>query len=551
MTRELFPRHLTSLFLATASLASASLAQTTLYTLSGDKANDRYGAVVASAGDFNNDGFNDMVVGAPEDFHIFLTGEGYARVISGKDGLILATFDGTNLQDAFGDAAAGVGDVNGDGWDDLAVGARLATLGSFSGGLVRVISGQTQLPLYEVGGLASGEQLGWAVSGCGDVDGDGLNDFVAGAPTAVSSMGIARVYSGATGSVIYTFTGTVANGRLGYSLGNVGDVNGDGRADILVGSLFEGVYLYSGLDGSVLEHFTTLALNDIYGKAVCGIDDMDGDGRLDIVIGATQEGVLSIPGPGYIEIRSSATGALLLSVAGITDGLRFGSSVAGAGDWNGDGTPDALVATVPSSSGVQPYAEVLSGLDGAVLATMTGDGLGLGIAGLGDVNNDGKVEVAVGAPHVSGPGIAAGQVKVYSGLAGSCGGMTNYCTAGANSVSPAGMNVLGMGSASVSSIFYLRAAGGPANQPGLFYYGPNQISMPFGEGTRCVGGMVHRLSPIVIGAGGTASMPLDFPALGFPIPANSTWNFQFWYRDPAGGGSNFNLSDAVEVNFCP
>ncbi|MCB9916604.1 MAG: FG-GAP repeat protein [Planctomycetes bacterium] len=554
MSRRAIQRRLACVLGTSVGLASLGVAQTTLYTFNGDKANDRLGAAVASAGDVNNDGFDDVLVGAPENFNVFLTGEGYVRVYSGQNGSVLATLDGVNLQDAFGHAVSGLGDVNGDGHDDFLVGARLYSVGINQRGMVRVISGATFTPLYDVVGATMGEQLGYSVSGCGDVNGDGIPDFVAGAPFANNNQGLVRVYSGVDGSVIHTFTGAAANGRLGYSCGQLGDVNNDGRADVLVGSLFDGVYVISGMAGTQLQHWTSLVSNDIYGKSVAGIDDMNGDGKRDVLIGATQESVLGTPGPGYVHVRSGATGTVLLTLTGANINDRFGNAVSSARDWNGDTKPDILVGSFPTSPSLDEVTEIRSGVDGSVLATFTGDaagdGMGYSVAGLGDINGDGKVDVVCGAPDTQPNGIGSGRARVFSSPTAACGGMSTYCTAAPNSAG-AGMHITGVGSPSVSAPFFLTVAGGPANQPGLFFYGPNQVSVPFGNGFRCIGGTLVRLNVQALSAGGSANRLLDFPNLPVPITANSTWNFQFWYRDPAGGGAFYNLSDGLHVSFCP
>ena len=126
-----------------------------------------------------------------------------------------------------------------------------------------------------------------------------------------------------------------------------------------------------------------------------------------------------------------------------------------------------------------------------------------------------------------------------------------YCTAAANSVG-AGANISVSGSTSVAANDLVLSAGPVPNQPAIFFYGPNQIEVPFGNGFRCVGGAVKRL-PVVFGGGNTITHPVDntqTPSAGV-IVAGSTWNFQAWYRDPNAGGGNFNLSDAVQVEFCP
>jgi FG-GAP repeat protein len=134
-----------------------------------------------------------------------------------------------------------------------------------------------------------------------------------------------------------------------------------------------------------------------------------------------------------------------------------------------------------------------------------------------------------------------------------CGG-TTYCTTSPNSVGP-GARIATLGEASVSSPdFTLLATELPAQGWGLFFYGPQQTTLPLGDGTLCVGGIAGRLGPLQADAQGTARQVLDFtdpPHAPTQITALSTWNFQYWYRDPAAGGAGQNLSDAIEVFFCP
>jgi len=142
-----------------------------------------------------------------------------------------------------------------------------------------------------------------------------------------------------------------------------------------------------------------------------------------------------------------------------------------------------------------------------------------------------------------------------------CGGtISNYCTTSPNSVG-AGATLSFTGSNSISANdLTLIATGAPANQFGLFYYGAGQTSAPFGEGIRCVsagGAGTFRLNPATtVDFFGQLFRQVDFnapPANGGPgaILSGSTWNFQLWYRDPAGGGSGFNLSDGITATFCP
>jgi hypothetical protein len=150
---------------------------------------------------------------------------------------------------------------------------------------------------------------------------------------------------------------------------------------------------------------------------------------------------------------------------------------------------------------------------------------------------------------------AVGTGQVYK-LRPDCGA-TSYCSGLPNSAG-AGATISSSGSTSVNANdFWLHAAGAIPGRAGIFFYGPDQASLPFGDGLRCVGGGSFRLyPPIVVDGAGQASRQLDFtqpPASAGPgeILDGSVWNFQFWYRDPAGpGGAGFNLSDALAVVFC-
>ena len=128
----------------------------------------------------------------------------------------------------------------------------------------------------------------------------------------------------------------------------------------------------------------------------------------------------------------------------------------------------------------------------------------------------------------------------------------NYCTAAPNSVAPAGAPISASGPLELSANnWQLNSFPVPANQFGVFFYGPNQINTSFGDGVRCVGGSVVRLNPVASSdVFGFASRVVDLAAEGFT--AGQTYNFQYWYRDPGGpGGTGFNLSDGLEVVFCP
>ena len=137
-----------------------------------------------------------------------------------------------------------------------------------------------------------------------------------------------------------------------------------------------------------------------------------------------------------------------------------------------------------------------------------------------------------------------------------CGQTTNVCSTSPNSAG-SGALISGTGSTSVAAAsFGLEVSGATPGGTGLFFYGPDSIQVPFGNGFRCVGGATARLFPtLALDGNGSGSYALDFsaPPVGSgpnAIAPGSTWFFQFWYRDNPAGGAGFNLSDALEASFC-
>ena len=538
---------------ALTSLAVSAGAQTNLYGKTGTAPYDRLGAVVRLAGDVNMDGRPDFVAGAPQNGNLFGPGPGYVRVYSGLNGSILHTFNGITDDDAFGAAVDGVGDVNNDGFADIVVGA--PQLNNLTG-RVYVKSGQNGANLFTFDGAAAGDQLGLCVAGIGDVNNDGRPDILAGTPLAAgggTSRGMARIYSGMNGSVLMTINGTANNARFGVSADGIGDVNGDGRADFIVGSYFQGAKIYSGQTFGVLQTFTG-AGDDRLGFAVAGCGDANADGTPDVIVGAPQDNSVFAPGTGYAKVYSGSTGALIRTLTGGAPGDRFGCSVAGARDIDGDSRAELLVGADQDTIGGEGYARLYRGSDGVVLHTFdglaSGSRCGISVDGLGDLEGNGSFELIVGAPNRSVPLTLTGRLDVWSVNAAGCPMPYTYCAVNNNSSGqPALMSHTGTTSIAANN-FALVTSGAPANTLGLFYYGANEMQAAFGNGFRCVGGTVWRLGIRPSNGSGVASFAIDFGAVPAPITASSTWKFQYWYRNPAAGGANFNLSNGLSATFC-
>ncbi len=371
-----------------------------------------YGTRTASAGDVNGDGYDDVLVGAPSWKDANGTPVGSVWVYSGATGAVLWNWTGdpawsTFGASEFGAALAGAGDVDGDGLDDVLVGAPEAATAAIQSGAVFLYSGATGALLLQVDGNAN-DRMGSAVAGLDDLDGDGVVDFVVGADRAPSAnpfvKGLAYLISGQTGGVVATLDdGVSLFGKFGSRLAALGDVDGDGFRDLTVAEPFGAagglgaagrLVVYSGAPASPGAVLYTISGGEIaghLGSSVASAGDVDGDGLDDIVAGAPEEGSV---GQGFVYVFSGQNGAVLHQVtpSGLLPGARAGRSVAGAGDVNGDGLSD-FVLGAPGAGRV----ELRDGVTGTLLRAWTGNDLGTALARGGDVNGDGAEDLLIGA----------------------------------------------------------------------------------------------------------------------------------------------------------
>ena len=498
----------TTIFIAPAVTDLSSLNGKTGFRLDGIYQDDSSGTSVSSAGDVNGDGYDDIIIGAPgADYNDLRSGSSYVvfgkasgfdatMELSALDGSNGFRLDSENQGDQSGVSVSSAGDVNGDGYDDLIIGAVGAGNNGFNSGSSYVVFGKasgfaTSIDLsaldgsngFRIDGATRGDYSGISVSSAGDVNGDGYDDLIIGAAGADNNgagSGSSYVVFGKAGGFDATMDLSALDGSNGFrldgatrgdysgiSVSSAGDVNGDGYDDLIIGawgvdnngrssgssyvvfgktSGFDASIDLSALDGSNGFRLDGENQDDNSRISVSSAGDFNDDGYDDLIIGAYgADNNGSYSGSSYVVFgkASGFSASIDLSALDGSNGFRLdgenqydqsGTSVSSAGDVNGDGYDDVIIGAhgadnngLNSGSSYVVFGKAsgfdaridLSALDGSNGFRLDGenqwDQSGYSVSSAGDVNGDGYDDLIIGARYADHNGYVSGSSYVIFG----------------------------------------------------------------------------------------------------------------------------------------
>lgn len=574
-----------------AALACSSTlagAQTTVREVWGTANGYEYGASIAPTADLNADGISDFLVGTPG----WMTGHGGVSLVSGRylrygyQPISLASYDvshglPSSMFEA-GDCVASIGDIAGDTRPELVIGAP-----GGGPGWIACINPVSTVPIASVFGEASGDRFGDALAATGDVNLDGYEDVLVGAPLHDgfgTDAGAAYLISGkllATQTGVATlnkFAALADGGQTGLAVESGVDLNGDTRAELVIASPRNHGFP-SGADAGVVRVFNGSSYGQLwigvgvtgerFGSTLCYVPDLNGDGVKDLAIGAPYSDAAGT-NAGRVVVYSGAALAQAATVqivewTGSNANSLFGSSIAAVGDVNHDGVGDIAIGAhgyVPLFVGNDNGAVyVYSGATLERMVQMTGPAeakIGRAVSSALDCNADSVSDFLVSGFNHAGDNTLDGYlaaVSLFPEIPAS------YCTGKTNSAGCV-PSITSTGSASLgsSSAFNVGAVNELNQKNGLLFYGFDNNAAAFQGGTLCVKPPTARSA--IQNSGGSAlgndcsgSFSFDFKAriqggLDPNLVLGQEVFCQYWARDP-GSPSTTSLSNALRFLIGP
>ena len=416
---------------------SASVAQRPVFDLAGSSINHRYGQAMVVVEDLDGDGWREILVGVPGDVTARVV-TGAVRVLSGRTRAVISSVFGAQPDEEFGFSIAAVGDLDNDGFTEIAVGSPLFDGATFpDAGKITLLrwggTGAGYVPLFTDSPAHAGANLGWSVAPIGDYDGDRVPDFAVGAPRYDNgrspNAGRVLVYSGASRYPVLTEILPAAgeDGLLGWSVTGVhgpqsawGIAAGAPETDSILFTN-SGLVMIVTAVGSVTVPGNAAGAK--LGWSVAGVSDLDSDGVREVAAGAIGDST-RYPGGGAVLVLSGRTGVVRSKLYGENANDEFGSSLASGVDFDGDGLwelavgtrlndnfgPDAGCAYLMSPA----HGHILMVLNGREPNERLGGAVALGLAGPGVSPPHGRL-VLVGAPEAANAGAqpAAGRLRAF------------------------------------------------------------------------------------------------------------------------------------------
>ncbi|MEO8210557.1 MAG: integrin alpha [bacterium] len=389
--------------------------------------NESAGFSVSDAGDINGDGYDDIISGAYE----YNSSQGRTYIYYGGDiggtapDLILA---GQNVGDRFGESVSIAGDFNGDGYSDVIIGAPgCSNLTGKAYIYFGSHNGLSTVPNVTITGEGISNLFGISVSKADNRNADSFGDVIIGASGYQSSKGKAYIFYGSSipsssisaASANENFTGENSNDYFGYSVSSAGYTDGGSKSWIIIGayhwnSITGKVYLYDGNGQLYVTHQGSNTF-EYFGSSVSDAGDVNNNGHDDIIIGAAHFTTLGVSGAAYVYDPLSGNPPTVIGSQ--STNIKFGVSVSGVGDRNGDGYDDVIVGAYAASTGVltgNGQAFVFDGSSSFIIpagrtiyaapsdaignGTVSNETFGLSVSGAGDFDGNGLRDIIVGAP---------------------------------------------------------------------------------------------------------------------------------------------------------